>query len=275
MARTPAGAWWHGPTDEPFPLASVTKLLTATAVLVAVEEEIVALDQAVGGHPADADPATLADLLAHCAGLSPDDPERFVTAPRTRRVYGNAAYELAAQVVSDAAGMPFATYLAEAVLVPLGMTGTRLEGSPASDAVATVADLARFAGALAAATGPLAPETIRRMTRPHLPGLAGVLPGFGRQADNQWGLGPEVRDGKQPHWTGTRNSPTTWGHFGRSGTFLWVDPVADAVLVCLTDREFGAWTFDRWPALADAVLATGAHGDRHDDTEDGRSRRDP
>ena len=56
------------------------------------------------------------------------------------------------------------------------------------------------------------------------PGLVGVLPGFGRMDPNDWGLGFELRDAKSPHWTGARNSPRTFGHFGGSGTFLWVDP---------------------------------------------------
>jgi CubicO group peptidase (beta-lactamase class C family) len=251
LARTPAGTWSHGATDEPFPLASVTKLLTATAVLVAAEEEIVALDDEIadGG-------ATLADLLAHSSGISPDDVSWFVTTPRTRRVYSNAGYVLAGRLVEEASGMPFAAYLDEAVCRPLGMHATELRGSPAADGVSTADDLFRFAAAMADGTGPLAAETVRRMTRPHLPGLAGVLPGHGRQSDNQWGLGPELRDGKSPHWTGTGNSPSTWGHFGRSGTFLWVDPERSALLVCLTDRDFGPWAADRWPALADAVLAT-------------------
>ncbi len=54
---------------------------------------------------------------------------------------------------------------------------------------------------------------------------------------------------------GRRNSPATFGHFGRSGTFLWVDPVAGLGVGCLTDRPFGAWAGEAWPALSDAVLA--------------------
>ena len=81
------------------------------------------------------------------------------------------------------------------------------------------------------------------------PGLDGVLPGFGRQTPNDWGLGIELRDAKAPHWTGERNSPRTYGHFGRSGTFLWVDPDAGVALACLTDRDFGDWAKEAWPRL--------------------------
>ena len=101
----------------------------------------------------------------------------------------------------------------------------------------------------------LAPETLRDATAVQFPGLAGVLPGFGRQDPNDWGLGFELRDAKSPHWTGSRNSPSTFGHFGRSGTFLWVDPDARAALVVLTDREFGDWAKSAWPAVSDATLA--------------------
>jgi CubicO group peptidase (beta-lactamase class C family) len=69
-------------------------------------------------------------------------------------------------------------------------------------------------------------ELLADATRPTFPGLSGVLPGFGRQPDCAWGLGFEVRGGKQPHWTGSRNSPGTFGHFGQSGSFIWVDPQA-------------------------------------------------
>ena len=85
-------------------------------------------------------------------------------------------------------------------------------------------------------------------------GLAGVLPDFGRFDPLDWGLGFELRDGKHPHWTGSRNSPRTFGHFGGSGTFLWVDPEVDLALGVLTDREFDAWAKEAWPKLSDAVL---------------------
>ena len=61
------------------------------------------------------------------------------------------------------------------------------------------------------------------------------------QRPNDWGLGFEIRDGKSPHWTGETNSAATFGHFGQSGTFLWVDPALQVACVALTDRDFGDW----------------------------------
>jgi CubicO group peptidase (beta-lactamase class C family) len=86
------------------------------------------------------------------------------------------------------------------------------------------------------------------------PGLVGVVPGFGRQEPNDWGLGLEIRGSKSPHWTGSRNSPATYGHFGQAGTMLWVDPGAELGLVALADRDFGPWAAQAWPELSDAVL---------------------
>jgi CubicO group peptidase (beta-lactamase class C family) len=72
---------------------------------------------------------------------------------------------------------------------------------------------------------------------------------------NDWGLGFELRDKKRPHWTGERNSPRTFGHFGQSGSFLWVDPEAGLACACLADRGFGDWAKEAWPRLSDAILA--------------------
>jgi CubicO group peptidase (beta-lactamase class C family) len=150
--------------------------------------------------------------------------------------------------------MPFADYLAEAVLRPAGMTSTALAGSPAHAASGPLEDLLAYGREL---LDPhfLARETLEEATAVAFPGLAGVLPGFGRQEPNDWGLGFELRDAKRPHWTGEANSPRTFGHFGRAGTFLWVDPDAGLALAVLTDREFGDWAVEAWPALSDAVLA--------------------
>jgi CubicO group peptidase (beta-lactamase class C family) len=150
--------------------------------------------------------------------------------------------------------VPFATYAAEAVLTPLGMADTTMSGSPAWAASGSAADLCAFGRELLAPTL-ISDKTLATATTVAFPGLTGILPGFGRQEPNDWGLGFELRDHKAPHWTGTRNSPATFGHFGRTGTFLWVDPEAGLALVGLTDRDFGPWAAEAWPALSDAVLA--------------------
>jgi CubicO group peptidase (beta-lactamase class C family) len=72
---------------------------------------------------------------------------------------------------------------------------------------------------------------------------------------NDWGLTFELRDSKSPHWTGTQASSRTFGHFGASGTFLWVDPDAGVACGVLTDRRFGDWAKEAWPPFSDAVLA--------------------
>ncbi|MDX1619967.1 MAG: hypothetical protein R3320_03190, partial [Nitriliruptorales bacterium] len=93
-----------------------------------------------------------------------------------------------------------------------------------------------------------------RATTVEFEGLDGVLPGFGRQEPNDWGLGFEIRDGKDPHWTGKKNSPRTFGHFGQSGSFLWVDPAVGLACVAVCDRAFDDWAREVWPAFSDGVL---------------------
>ena len=242
----------HGPPEHRFHLASVTKPLAALGILVAVEEEAVTLDD-----PADESVvpgATLRHLLAHASGYAPERPMRAAPVG-TRRIYSNVGIERAGALVATAADMPFASYLDEAVFRPLGMTGTSLPGSPARDGMSTVADLARVLYELLSPTGLLGADTRAALSSVQFPGLRGVLPGFGAQDPNEWGLGFEIRGSKSPHWTGARNSPVTFGHFGQSGTMFWVDPVARLGLVALADRTFGPWAAAAWPALADAVLA--------------------
>jgi CubicO group peptidase (beta-lactamase class C family) len=167
--------------------------------------------------------------------------------PGERRIYSNAGFEVLADHVGERAEMPFADYF-EAVW------GFALAGSAAGGVSASLEQLLVVARELLAPSR-LAPETLAEARSVQFPGLDGVLPGYGRMAPNDWGLGFELRDAKSPHWTGRRNSPRTFGHFGRRGTFLWVDPDADLALACLTDLEFGDWSKEAWPRLADAVLA--------------------
>ena len=238
----------RGPVERPFRWASVTKLLTAAAVLIARDEGILTLDE-----PRGPPGATVRHLLAHASGL-PLDGETAIAEPGARRIYSNTGYEILGDLVTTRAEMPFAEYLRGAVLDPLAMSGTRLEGSPAWGARGPLVDLLAFAGELLAPSV-VVPDTLAEATTVAFPGLVGVLPGFGRQEPNDWGLGFELRDAKSPHWTGRRNSTRTFGHFGRSGSFLWVDPEARLACASLADRDFGGWAADAWPALSDAVVA--------------------
>lgn len=255
-----AGAWLAGDgrrelageQQRIFPLASVTKPLFAYAVLIAVEEGSVRLDQAAGP-----DGATVAHLLSHSSGLAPEATSPggpMFASVGSRRIYSNQGFEALGQVLATNTDMSPADYLRLAVFEPLGMAHSSLDGSPAHGGTSTVADLVAFCGELLAPTL-IAGSTLTTATSPHLPDLSGVLPGFGRQDPNPWGLGFEIRGVKAPHWTGTSNSPSTFGHFGASGTFLWIDPDRSAACVVLTDRRFGPWAAEVWPPLSDAVLA--------------------
>lgn len=236
-----------GDTTRRYPLASVTKLVVAYATLVAVEEGVFALDT-----PAGPSGATIADLLGHTSGLA-FSQHKVVAAPGSRRLYSSSGYEQLADAVTDHSGIGFAEYLDEAVLQPLQMTQTTLDGPAGAGMTSTVDDLTRFVAELQRPTL-LDASTLATATTVWKPGLNGVLPGFGHQKPNDWGLGFEIRDGKSPHWTGTASSPRTFGHFGQSGTFVWVDPDAGAGCVVLTDRDFGPWAAEAWPPFTDGVL---------------------
>lgn len=237
----------RGDLDRVYRLASVTKPLTAYAALVAVEEGVFDLDD-----PAGPPGSTVRHLLAHTSGLDFSE-DRVRAEPGSRRIYSNRGFDVLAQTLEERAEIPFATYIHEAVFAPLGTTSTRLTGSAGAGAESTAADLARFAAELQR-PALLAPQTLALATTVAFPGLDGVLPGYGVQRPNDWGLGFELRDGKSPHWTSTANSAETFGHFGQSGTFLWVDPRAQAACVALADRDFGPWASEAWPPLSDAVL---------------------
>ena len=238
----------HGVTGDAFHWASVTKPATALATLVAAEEGVVELDE-----PAGPPGSTVRHLLAHASGLPFEGDGPPIATPGVRRIYSNVGFEVLAEHVARAAEMPFAEYLREAVFAPLGLAAV-LRGSPAADIEGSLEDLLRFAQELLAPTL-IAPETLAEATTVAFPGLDGVLPQFGRMTPNDWGLGFELRAGKPGHWTGSRVSQRTYGHFGGSGTFLWVDPELGAACACLTDHPFGEWAKKAWPDLSDAVVS--------------------
>src|SRR5215211_6435525 len=236
----------RGPGDQEFRWASVTKPVTALAVLVAAEEGTVDLDE-----PAGPPGSTVRHLLAHASGL-PFEGREPIGGPGGRRIYSNAGFDMLAELVAERAEMAFEEYLRRAVLEPLGM-GAELRGSAGSHLFGSLDDLLRLARELQEPTL-IAPETLEEATSVQFPGLAGVIPDLGRFDPNDWGLGFELKGSKQPHFSGTLTSPRTFGHWGGSGTFLWVDPDRELALGVLTDLDFGDWAKEAWPRMSDAVL---------------------
>jgi len=237
-----------GDPDRPYPLASVTKLLTAYAVLAGVEEGALGIDD-----PAGPPESTVRHLLAHTSGYGFESDSPVIARPGTKRIYSNRGIEELTAHFAKVTGIAFETYLVEGVLEPLGLVTTELGGSPAYAARSTITDLISFAMEL---LNPalLAQETLDEAVAVHFPGLSGILPGLGRFDPLDWGLGFERNFGRPRHWAGTTISRSGFGHFGAAGTFLWVDPTAGVGCVCLTDLDFGNWAKQAWPDLADAVL---------------------
>ena len=243
-----------GDTERVYRLASLTKPMVAWAVMIGVEERIVSLDDPLRFAPVP-ERVTLRHLLAHAAGFG-FDGDQPIAPPTRRRIYSNTGIERAADELAGAARMPFADYLREAVWEPLGMTSMSLQGSPAHGAHGSSTDVARFVGEMLRPRL-LADETYRVVISTQFPDLAGIVPDVGRFDPCPWGLGVEIRGDKSPHWTGRANSPLTFGHFGGSGTMMWVDPSIDTGVVALTDRRFDDWRDEAlalWPQFSDAVV---------------------
>jgi CubicO group peptidase (beta-lactamase class C family) len=235
----------RGEAGRSVPLASVTKPVAALALLVAAEEGVVDLDE-----PAGPPGSTVRHLLAHASGL-PFEGTTPISPPGRRRIYSNEAFRVLAELLSESAQMPFSEYAREAVVAPLGL---RLdpEGDPGSGMSASLEDVLAIGRELLVPRL-VADETREEMVNVQFPGLAGVLPDHGRFDPLDWGLGVQLNT-RPPSWMGTRTSPSTFGHFGGSGTFVWIDPEAGVVCVALTTREFGEWAKEAWPRFADAVL---------------------
>ena len=239
--------WHEGDDAAIFPLASVSKPIAALAVLVAVERGMLSLEDSAGPEG-----ATVRHLLAHTAGYAFDSAD-VLAEPGARRIYSNANFDALAEAVELATGYEMSEWVELTVVDPLGLTDLEVSGSPAKDYRGSVRDLLAV-GRAWLAPGFLREETWREATRVQFPDTAGVLPGYGRQKPNPWGLGVEIRGRKQPHWTGERSDPATFGHFGQSGSFLWMDPQRKVAAAFLGTQPFGPEHVQIWPGLTDAIL---------------------
>jgi CubicO group peptidase (beta-lactamase class C family) len=231
------------------PWASVTKLCTAMAVLMAAQDEELSLDD-----PAGPEGSTIRHLLAHASGL-PFEGRAPIAPPEVRRIYSNEGFDLLGRILERTTGFTYEEYLRLQVLEPLGI-GVEAIGRPAAGIAGNLAGVIRLAQELLAPS--LLDRTLfREASTVAFPGLPGIIPGLGRYNPCDWGLGFEIRNGKEPHWTGENNSADTFGHFGGSGSFLWVDPQRSLAMCGLSDRTFDDdnWAIRHWPPLFDAVLA--------------------
>lgn len=70
-----------------------------------------------------------------------------------------------------------------------------------------------------------------------------------------WGLGPELRGDKTPHWTPPEAGADSFGHSGGSGCLAWSSPSAGAAWAILGARTADSgWLFRRAPAIVAAIL---------------------
>ena len=237
-----------GDVEAVRPWKSVTKPLAALATLVAVHRGLVDLDE-----PAGPEGSTVRHLLAHASGL-PFEAGAPAQSPERRRVYSNIGFDTLGDHVARRVGTSFADWTNAVVLEPLELTSTTMTGSPAYSATGSTLDVLGLGTELLTPTL-ISAELGEQARTVAFPGLAGVLPGFGRQSRNDWGLGYEIRADKSPHWTAPEADPATFGHFGQSGSFLWVDPNARLVAAFLGEKSFREHVHGRlWPRLNSEIL---------------------
>jgi CubicO group peptidase (beta-lactamase class C family) len=235
----------NGDAGRVVALASVTKPITALALMIAAEEGVVDLDE-----PAGPPGSTVRHLLAHASGL-PFEGEAPIAPPGRRRIYSNEGFRILGAHLAERAEMPFAEYVRAAISEPLAI-GLDPGSDPAAGMRASLADVLEVARELLAPRL-VADETWAELTAVQFPGLSGVLPDWGRFEPLDWGLGVQIAT-SEPSWMGTHVSRRAFGHFGGSGTFLWVDPEVGVACAALAERKFGEWAKVAWPRLSDEVL---------------------
>lgn len=236
----------RGDTTSRRSVASITKLVSALGCLVAIEEGSMSLDAPAG--PAG---STVRHLLCHASGL-PFEGREPITGPGTRRIYSNTGYLVLAETLASETGIDFRDYVDEAVLGPSGMASADLVGGADAGLEASLSDLVALGVELLRPTV-IDPSTWSMATTPQMPDLAGVLPGWGPYDPCPWGLGPEIRGSKTPHWTGATAPSAVFGHFGAAGTFLWVDPTIGIGCAVIAGRPFDSWAVEAWPRFSDDV----------------------
>lgn len=141
----PAPAPAPATADTLYHVGSITKIVTAIAVLQLVERDALGFDDEIRDHlpfvrDVPGDPVTVRELLTHSSGLPSDnivdrenvaderDLRLHVDGATDRRVledppfmYYNSGYKILGELVEVIEGRPYAEHVAKAVLAPLGM----------------------------------------------------------------------------------------------------------------------------------------------------------
>lgn len=221
-------------------------------------------------------------LGAACMATALDEP------PWARVQYSNVGYGLLALTVEAATGRPFAEALRDTVLAPLGIEGYLGDEPPRAPAL--LADVrgssagterepfnSRFyrslalpwAGLVTSAAGALAivraflgepagflsPALRQAATADQTGGLSGGFIAPLRWSPCPWGLGPEVRGAKRPHWVPESAGPESFGHSGASGALAWAAPSSGIAWCILGARSADSgWLLRRSGAISEAIL---------------------
>jgi CubicO group peptidase (beta-lactamase class C family) len=144
-------------TNTVFRIASMTKSFTALSILKLRDEGRLSLDDPAEKYvpelttlrypTTDSPKITIRHLLSHSAGFPEDNPWGdqqlaatqeamsamirrglpFSTSPGTSYEYSNFGFAILGRTVANVSGMPYARYVREQILLPLGMTSTTLE----------------------------------------------------------------------------------------------------------------------------------------------------
>ena len=219
----------HGDAARVYRWASVTKPVTALACLVAAEEGTIDLDE-----PAGPPGSTFRHLLAHASGLPLDggEPDRAagraadLLRPRLRRPRRGARRPRRDAVRR----LPARGACSE----PLGLARP-LRGATRLGRCTARSTTCSRSGASCSRRRSSRRRRSPRRRRCSSRAWSACCRASAARSRTTGASASSSATRKSPHWTGTRNSPRTFGHFGRSGTFLWVDPEAGVALGCLTD----------------------------------------
>jgi beta-lactamase class C len=269
--------------DTLLPVASISKLAVALAVLrsLEIDDEVRRLLSHTSGLPLDLPPG----LAPYRRGL--DWPVLRAACLVTRRVrepgtyvqYSNTGSGVRAARVERATGMSFPRALEQLVLAPLGVEGylgdepprptARLADVRGSSAGTELEEYnsafwrtlaAPWGGLITNARGALALVRAFRELPEATKNQNGDLPGGMARPllwDRcPWGLGPELKGDKTPHWSPPSAGPDSYGHAGASGAFAWLDPGRDVAWAILGARTAASgWLLRQGAAIGEAILA--------------------